>query len=44
MPNYTFLVCFKASDIELLSPKLKFNMHLTESPKRDHIYNCVYTC
>ena len=43
LPNYTFLARFWASDIELLSPKLKLNIHLTKSPKRD-IYNlCLYT-
>ena len=31
--NYTFL-----------APKLKLNIHLTKSPKRDHIYKfCLYT-
>ena len=29
---------FHTSDIELLSPKLKLNMHHTKSPKHDHIY------
>ena len=29
---------FQASDIELLSPKLKLNIHLTKSPKRYHIH------
>ena len=29
---------FQTSDIELLSQKLKLNIHLTKSPKRDHIY------
>ena len=34
---------FKTSDIELLSPKLKLNIHLTKSHKRDHIYKlCLY--
>ena len=34
---------FQTSDIELLSPKLKLNIHLTKSPKRDHIYKfCKY--
>ena len=34
---------FQTSDIELLSPKLKLNIHLTKSPKRDHIYIlCLY--
>ena len=35
---------FQASDIELLSPKLKLNIHLTKSPKRDHILKlCLCT-
>ena len=35
---------FQTSDIELLSPKLKLNIHLTKSPKRDHIYKlCFYS-
>ena len=35
---------FQASDIELLIPKLKLNIHLTKSPKCDHIYKlCLYT-
>ena len=35
---------FQTSDIELLSPKLKLNIHLTKSPKRDHIYKfSLYT-
>ena len=35
---------FQTSDIELLSPKLKLNIHVTKSPKRDHIYKfCLYT-
>ena len=29
---------FQTSDIELLSPKLKLNIQLTKSPKREHIY------
>ena len=34
MPNYNFLA----------APKLKFNILLTKSPKRDHIYKlCLYT-
>ena len=28
---------FQTSDIELLSPKLKLNIHHTKSPKCDHI-------
>ena len=28
---------FQASDIELLSPKVKLHIHLTKSPKRDHV-------
>ena len=38
MSNYTFLIMFQTLDIELLSPKLKLNVHLTISPKHDHIY------
>ena len=36
---------FQTSDIELLGPKIEtYNIHLTKSPKRDHIYNlCLYT-
>ena len=43
-PKYTFLARFKPQIyIELLSPKLKLNVHLTKSPKRDHIYKlCLY--
>ena len=34
---------FQTSNIELLSPKLKLNIHLTKSPKHDHIYKlCLY--
>ena len=29
---------FQTSDIELLGPKLKIDIHLTKSPKRGHIY------
>ena len=29
---------FQTSDIELLSPKLKNDIHLTKSTKRDHVY------
>ena len=29
---------FQTSDIELLTQQLKRNIHLTNSPKRDHIY------
>ena len=35
MPNYIFLAQ-KNSDMELLSPKFKLNVHLTKSSKRDH--------
>ena len=41
MPSYmyTFL-----ADIELLNPNFETNIHLTKSPKRDHIYKlCLYT-
>ena len=35
---------FQTSDIELLAPKLKDNIHLTKSPKCDNIYKlCLYT-
>ena len=36
MPNYTFLsnLRYRAPEPE----KLKLNVHLTKSPKRDHIY------
>ena len=34
---------FQTSDTELLSPKLKLNIHLTKSLKHDHIYKvCLY--
>ena len=34
---------YQASDIEFLSPKMKLNIHLTKSSKRDHIYKlCLY--
>ena len=34
---------FQTSVIDLLSPKLKFNIHLTKSPTLDHIYKfCLY--
>ena len=34
---------FQTSDIELLNPKSTLNIHLTKSPKRDHIYKlCLY--
>ena len=33
-----------ASDIELLSPKIELNIHLTKSPKCDHILKlCLCT-
>ena len=32
------LVCLLVSDIELLSPKLKLNIHLTKSHKCNYIY------
>ena len=35
-------ITFQTSDIELLSPKLKLNIHLTKSPKRDHIYVFIH--
>ena len=35
---------FQTSDIDFLSQKLKLNIHLTKSPKRDHIYKlCLCT-
>ena len=39
-----YLSCtFQTSDIEVLSQKLKRNIHLTNSPKRDHIYKlCLH--
>ena len=34
---------FQTSDIELMIPKIEPNIHLTKSPKRDHIYKlCLY--
>ena len=34
---------FETSDIEILNPKLKLNMHLIKSLTRDHIYKlCLY--
>ena len=40
MPNYTSLARFKRSR----APKLKLNIHLTKSPKRDHFYKlCLCT-
>ena len=45
MPNY-IPSTFQTSDIELLSPKIEtsYSVHLTKSPKRDHIYTlCLYT-
>ena len=42
--NYTFLACFKLQILSSRAPKLKLNIHLTKSPKRDHIYKfCLYT-
>ena len=29
---------FQTSDVELLGTKMKLNIHLTKSSKRDHIY------
>ena len=44
MPNYTFLACFKPQIESSLATKFKLNIHLTKSPKRDHIYKlCLYT-
>ena len=34
---------FQTSDIELQCKKLKIDIHLTKSPKRDHVYKlCLY--
>ena len=34
---------FQTSDIEPLRTKLKLNIHLTKSPKRDHIFRwCLF--
>ena len=34
---------FQTSDIELWARKFKIDIHLTKSPKRDHIYKlCLY--
>ena len=42
--NAKLYLPFQSLDIELLSPKLKLNVHLTKSPKRNHIYKfCLYT-
>ena len=44
--NAKFYLCsmFQTSDIEVLGLKLKLNIHLTKSPKRDHIYKLfLYT-
>ena len=44
LPNYTKLYTFQTLNIDLLTPKLKLNIHLTKSPKHDHIYKlCLYT-
>ena len=44
MPNYTFLAHFKPQIESSWIQKLKLNIHLTKSPKRDHIYKlCLYT-
>ena len=44
MPNYTFLARFKHQILSSGAPKLKLNIHLTKSPKRDHIYKlCFYS-
>ena len=42
--NYTFLARSKPQILSSSAPKLKLNIHLTKSPKRDHIYKfCLYT-
>ena len=44
MPNYTFLARFKPQIQSSWAQKIKLNIHLTKSPKRDHIYKlCLYT-
>ena len=44
MPNYTFQTGFELQIYRLLSPKLKLNIHLTKSTKRDQIYKLwLYT-
>ena len=44
MPNYTFLARFKPQIWSSWAQKLKLNIHLTKSPKRDHVYKlCLYT-
>ena len=43
MPNYTFQACFKPQIQSSVAQKLKLDIHLTKSPKRDHIYKlCLY--
>ena len=43
MPVYNFLACFKAEIIEPMPQKLKLHIHLTKSPKCDHIYKlCLW--
>ena len=44
LPNYTFLARFKPQIKSYWAQKVKLNIHLTKSPKRDHIYKlCLYT-
>ena len=38
IPNYAFLVRFKLRYRAHEPKKLKLNIHLTKSPKPDHIY------
>ena len=38
MPNYKFLTRFKPWIYSYRDQKLKLNIHLTKSSKRDHIY------
>ena len=35
---------FQTSDIELLKLNMKRNIHLTNSPKRDHIFKLRLNC
>ena len=44
MPNYTILERFKPQIQRSWAQKLKLNIHLNKSPKRDHIYKLfLYT-
>ena len=47
MQNYTFLACFNLRYRGPGSKKLKLNIRLTKSPKRDYIYSthvCLSVC